>query len=165
MAYWLAAPGAVESPTWRGTDGARQRGMRVLAALLLTAATGCALDEDAAIPQAPAPLDVVWEQTIRRGDVVLLIPGTGSVDYLATPIEALGDHPIVDVRTNDLVRRAATANQARASNGDFEGRHRPTEDYCCSVCCAAPTVASRYVSSARTHEPIARVALDFVAYC
>src|SRR5204862_77348 len=75
---------------------------------LLSLVTGCALAEGE--PQAPTPskLDAAWAKSIRRGDVIVLIPGTGSVDYLGTPIEALGsDHPVVDVHDHEKVREDA----------------------------------------------------------
>jgi len=103
-------------------------GLRALIGSLLVVAAGCAVDDEIAQPTA-MPLDTVWERTIRRGDVVVLIPGTGSVDYLATPIEAMGsEHPVVDVRANELVRSDATvfeqaiaaAHRAGISDAELE---------------------------------------------
>ncbi len=63
----------------------------------------CAADP-AASPLPPAPIDTVWAQTIHAGDAMVLVPGTGSYDYLGAPIEALpGDNPDVDPRAIEKV--------------------------------------------------------------
>jgi hypothetical protein len=72
-------------------------------ALVTIVATGCIASE----PSTPAPLppiDAVWGASIHAGDLMVLAPGTGSFDFLAAPIQALGGtHPIVDVRQNPTV--------------------------------------------------------------
>jgi hypothetical protein len=98
-----------------------------LGSLLVVA--GCALGDGEAPAEAPAKLDAIWAKTIRPGDVVVLIPGTASVDYLAAPIEALGvAHPVVNVREHDRVREdavvfeqaLAAAHRAGISNEQIE---------------------------------------------
>jgi pimeloyl-ACP methyl ester carboxylesterase len=55
-------------------------------------------------PTPPGPTQVDYTTAIRPGDVMVLVPGTGALDYLGTPIEAIGgDDPIVDVRENATV--------------------------------------------------------------
>ena len=74
--------------------------LRAMAPLLLF---GCGCGIEAAPPASlPDPLDAVWARTLQPGDAIVLVPGTGSHDYLAAPIEALAD-PVVDVRTNPIV--------------------------------------------------------------
>ena len=70
--------------------------MRVVgAAVLIGSLVACAAEP---VPSGEPP-DVDYAGAIRAGDLVVMVPGTGSLDYLATPIEALpGDDPIVDVR-------------------------------------------------------------------
>ncbi|HUJ62666.1 MAG TPA: hypothetical protein VLX92_29390 [Kofleriaceae bacterium] len=56
------------------------------------------------VPPAPPPTDAVWGEAIHPGDLVVLVPGTGSIEYLEQPIEALpGDDPVVDVRRSPMV--------------------------------------------------------------
>jgi hypothetical protein len=70
--------------------------MRSAVAFLLVAA--CA-DQPPAAPLPPAPIDTVWADTIHPGATIVLVPGTGSYDYLSVPIEALpGNDPVVDPR-------------------------------------------------------------------
>jgi hypothetical protein len=70
---------------------------RAMRAAILLAFAACATETP--VPQPPLPLDTVWAQTIHAGDLIVLVPGTGSYDYLAAPIEALpGKNPIVDPR-------------------------------------------------------------------
>lgn len=102
-------------------------GMRAWLGLL--AVTGCALAEGDPPAEMPSKLDLVWEKTIRKGDVMVLIPGTAAVDYLGAPIEALGgDHPIVHVREHEKVREdavvfeqaLAAAHRAGITNEEIE---------------------------------------------
>src|SRR5438132_13645781 len=65
--------------------------------LVLLAVAACAADEPSA-PELPQPLDAIWAQSIHPGDLIAMVPGTGSYDLLAAPIEQLGPDPIVDVR-------------------------------------------------------------------
>ncbi|MDB4955735.1 MAG: hypothetical protein JWO36_3304 [Myxococcales bacterium] len=99
--------------------------MRSVLALLVLAA--CATEEPAA-PSLPEPLDVIWEASIHRGDLVVLVPGTGSYDFLATSIEPLGPNPLVDVRAIEKVaddaivfeQAIAAAHRAGLSNAELE---------------------------------------------
>lgn len=92
-------------PAAGGTpDAASSRVRAPLIASLVVSLAGCAMDTEA--PEAPSVVDRLWGETIRPGDVMVLVPGTGAYDYLATPIEALAT-PSVDVRTNDIVRSDA----------------------------------------------------------
>jgi hypothetical protein len=80
--------------------------MRFAGIAIVIGLVGCAADpaEPPAEPTTPQPIDVVWGQTIRAGDLIVLVPGTGSYQFLAAPIEALGGtDPIVDVRDNPTV--------------------------------------------------------------
>jgi len=88
---------AMRAPVWIG---------------LLSVVTGCALAEGDPPEPTPTKLDAAWAKSIRRGDVVVLIPGTASVDYLGTPIEAFAEstgsqHPVVDVHDHEKVREDA----------------------------------------------------------
>jgi hypothetical protein len=58
----------------------------------------CATDAQPAPPEGD-PMDAVWPVAITPGDLVVLVPSTGAIDYLATPIQAMpGPVPLVDVR-------------------------------------------------------------------
>jgi hypothetical protein len=63
----------------------------VLALVGAVGAVGCATDpaEPPDSPTGPQPLDVVWSESIHAGDLIVMVPGTGSYNYLAQPIEAL----------------------------------------------------------------------------
>jgi hypothetical protein len=75
--------------------------MRVGLSLVLLAAC---VDQEATTSQPPQPIEAVWSNSIHAGDAVVLVPGTGSYDYLAAPIEALpGDNPDVDPRKIEKV--------------------------------------------------------------
>jgi hypothetical protein len=74
--------------------------MRWIASALLLA--GCMADEPAG-SDLPPPIDVVWGQTIRPGDMFVLVPGTGSFDYYAAVIDPLPDPVTVDVRENEKI--------------------------------------------------------------
>jgi pimeloyl-ACP methyl ester carboxylesterase len=85
---------------------ARAKRVRALViAPLFAALIGCAVDEPPP-GAAPSVLDRLWGDTIRSGDVLVLVPGTGSFDYLGDPIEKLAS-PVVDVRTHEVVRSDA----------------------------------------------------------
>jgi hypothetical protein len=74
--------------------------MRAAVAFLLVAA--CAETPPAPLP--PAPIDTVWADTIHPGAAIVLVPGTGSYDFLAASIEPLpGDDPVVDPRAIEKV--------------------------------------------------------------
>ncbi len=97
----------------------------VVVATLLAA---CATDP-ASEPDPPQPIDVIWGQSIHAGDLIVMVPGTGSYQYLAQPIEAIGgDNPRVDVRENATVAGDAivfeqaigAAHRAGFSNGDLD---------------------------------------------
>lgn len=68
----------------------------ILAALPLFAA--CATDP--AVTAEPGdPVDALWAASLHAGDLIAMVPGTGSYDYIAAPIEALGvPNPLVDPR-------------------------------------------------------------------
>jgi len=73
------------------------------AGLCLVLLAAC-VDQESSTTQPPQPIDVVWGNSIHAGDAVVLVPGTGSYDYLGAPIEALpGDNPDVDPRLIEKV--------------------------------------------------------------
>ncbi|MDX2089878.1 MAG: hypothetical protein SFX73_18625 [Kofleriaceae bacterium] len=72
---------------------------------LVAAVAACAQQEPSPSPATPV-LDRLWSETIRSGDVLVLVPGTGSYDYLGAPIEAL-PVPQVNVREHEVVRSDA----------------------------------------------------------
>ncbi len=100
--------------------------------ILASTVVGCATDPDEppAEPTSPQPLDVVWGESIRAGDLMVMVPGTGSYDYLAQPIEALpsANPLVVDVRqvtpvANDAVvfeQAIAAAHRAGFTNSELE---------------------------------------------
>nr|HEX4318728.1 hypothetical protein [Kofleriaceae bacterium] len=102
--------------------------MRVAgAALLIGSLVGC-MDNPAGPPAEATQIQ--YDQAIRKGDLVLLVPGTGSLDYLGAPIEALAGSdtdPIVDVRQVEKVagdsvvfeQAIAMAHRAGLSNDDL----------------------------------------------
>ena len=65
-------------------------------------------------PPLPDPLDTIWGEAIHPGDVIVLVPGTGSHDHLALAIDPLpGDTPLVDVRAlPDVALYAGVFEQA-----------------------------------------------------
>jgi hypothetical protein len=96
----------------------------------LVAMTGCALAEGPDRPPTPTPLDRAWGDSMRRGDVVVLMPGTGVVDYVPAALEAMGSpHPRVNVRDVEPVRvyssvfeqAIASAERAGFTHEDIEG--------------------------------------------
>jgi hypothetical protein len=99
--------------------------MRVVgAAVLIGSLVACAAEP---APSGTAP-DVDYAGAIRAGDVIVMVPGTGSLDYLEAPIEALpGDDPVVDVRQIQKVagdaivfeQGIAMAHRAGFSNEDL----------------------------------------------
>jgi hypothetical protein len=102
--------------------------MRLSFAAPILALAGCATDEPAG-PPPPQAIDVIWQQTIHAGDLVVLVPGTGAYDYLAVPIEPLpGPAPVVDVRmipkvASDAIvfeQAIAAAHRAGISNAELE---------------------------------------------
>jgi hypothetical protein len=77
------------------------------------------------------PMDAEWAPSLRAGDVMVLVPGTGAVDYLQTPIEAMaGDDPLVDPRANKIVasdsivfeQALGAAERAGITDADVENR-------------------------------------------
>ena len=106
------------------------RTMRYALALVLVC-VGCATDPDEPPAEpGPQPLDVVWSQSIHAGDLIVLVPGTGSYNYLAQPIEALptANPLVVDVRqvapvAGDAIvfeQAIGAAHRAGFSNADLE---------------------------------------------
>ena len=80
---------------------------RFLPLLGVTAATvalgGCATDADQGT-ELPQPIATVWADSIRAGDMFVLVPGTGSYDYIAKVIDPMTDKvPVVDPRTNKRI--------------------------------------------------------------
>jgi hypothetical protein len=103
----------------------------VLASLLL--ATAC-VSEPPPGPPLPDPLDTIWGKAIHPGDVLVIIPGTGSHDHLARAIDPLpGDNPVVDVHALPDVALYATpfeqaigaAHRAGIANADLESGALP----------------------------------------
>jgi hypothetical protein len=94
--------------------------MRWTAVFLCACATpGAAVDE-------PNPLDAVWGQAIRPGDMIVAVPGTGGYTTLGAWIDAAVDaeHPIptVDGRTNinPIVLEQALGAMRRAEFTNLE---------------------------------------------
>src|SRR5262249_50942301 len=120
---------AVLRVSTRGTRAAWSSCMRALVpTLLAVGVTACATDE-APAPSLPQPIDQIWAEAIRPGDMIVLVPGTGSYDYLAVTIEAMaGDHPLVDVRAHQKIaddavvfeQAIAAAHRAGISNAQLE---------------------------------------------
>ena len=97
--------------------------------LVATALVGCVADP-APQPAGPDPLDTVWAERIQPGDLMVLVPGTGSYDFLAATIEPLpGDDPVVDVRAiakvaDDAIvfeQAIAAAHRAGLTDAQLEG--------------------------------------------
>jgi hypothetical protein len=77
----------------------------------------------------PPPIDTVWAATIHAGDLFVMVPGTGSYQWIAQPIEAIGgSHPTVDVRQNATVagdavvfeQAIASAHRAGFTDADLD---------------------------------------------
>jgi hypothetical protein len=107
--------------------------MRVLAGVLLLLVggglTGCAASDGGyEAPAEQTALDRAWT-SLRPGDTIVMIPGTGAVEYLAKPIEAMGGtHPLVDVLADETVKSDAVvfeqaigmAHRAGISDDDIQ---------------------------------------------
>jgi hypothetical protein len=103
--------------------------MRHALVAVWVALVGCAAQPDEPPADPPQLLDQLWGQEIRTGDLIVLVPGTGSYQYLAVPIEGIGgDNPVVDVTQNATVAGDAivfeqaigAAHKAGFSNADLE---------------------------------------------
>jgi hypothetical protein len=69
---------------------------------------GCATNSIESGTPPPQPIDTVWADSIRAGDLIAMVPGTGSYQYLGAPIEAVAastnsTSPTIDVRQNATV--------------------------------------------------------------
>src|SRR5512140_3279447 len=95
---------------------------RGLALLLVT--IGCANLDEPARPATPALIDVVWGQTIHRGDLIVAVPGTGAYSGTGKWIDAAVDPadpntpPVIDAvanpQLNPIVLEQAIAAARRA---------------------------------------------------
>ena len=108
--------------------GLLQRGeMIARACLLLSIVTACTA-EPGSEPEYPDPFETVWSETIRSGDLVVAVPGTGGYSTLGKVIEEQVDPSQpnaveVDGRTliaNVEVLEAAIAAAQRAGIADSE---------------------------------------------
>ncbi len=88
----------------------------------------CVPEEDPQ-PIPPLPIETVWADSIHTGDLIVMVPGTGSYQFLAQPIQAIGGtNPLVDVRANATVagdaivfeQAIAAAERAGISDADLE---------------------------------------------
>jgi pimeloyl-ACP methyl ester carboxylesterase len=81
--------------------------VRTVAWFLASLAAGCAATEPPG-PDLPDPLAEAFTLSLRPGDVILLVPGTGARDYLGAPIDAMpGEVPTADVLASEPVREDA----------------------------------------------------------
>ena len=69
---------------------------------------GCAAQSLESGAPPPQPIDTVWADSIHDGDLIAMVPGTGSYNYLGAPIEAVAastnsTSPTIDVRQNATV--------------------------------------------------------------
>ena len=81
-------------------------------------------------PEPEAPIDAIWGQTIRAGDLIVAVPGTGAEGNLGARIDAAIDPadptapPLVDPRVdsalNPIVLEQAIAATERAGFSDDE---------------------------------------------
>ncbi len=70
--------------------------------LPLLAVAACAAPP--AVPAAPLPIDAIWAQAIRPGDLVVAVPGTGAFDNLGTFVD---QSATLDHRTNPALNPIA----------------------------------------------------------
>jgi hypothetical protein len=61
---------------------------KLLLGLTVLGLAGCAAEPDQGT-ELPQPLDTIWAASIRTGDLFVLVPGTGSYDYIATVIDPM----------------------------------------------------------------------------
>jgi hypothetical protein len=102
---------------------------RALAAMLLV--TSCATDDPAPVDPGPSLFERAWSETIRPGDAIIAVPGTGSFTTLGALIEQRIDpaHPDLppDIESRDLLQNVepiegaiASAQRAGISDADLE---------------------------------------------
>jgi pimeloyl-ACP methyl ester carboxylesterase len=92
----------------RGTRPADLARVRTHAWFLASALIAACASSDRPAPPLPDPLEEAFASSLRPGDVIVLVPGTGARDYLGAPIDALpGDVPTADILANESVRTDA----------------------------------------------------------
>jgi len=108
-----------------GTSTALDPRMRTLLPALVLIA-GCTADDEMGT-ELPQPIDTVWASSIHAGDMFVLVPGTGSFDYIAATIDPMPDAvPEVSARTmkriadDAIVFEQAIAAAHRAGIPDAE---------------------------------------------
>jgi pimeloyl-ACP methyl ester carboxylesterase len=80
------------------------------------------VESEPSAPPLPKPLDVAFATSLRPGDAIVLIPGTGSRDYLGATIDAMpGDVPEVDVRTNQKIHDDAVVLEQAIATAERAG--------------------------------------------
>jgi len=127
--------------------------MRAVRAGIFLALAACATQPPA--PEPPLPIDTVWAQTIHAGDTVVLVPGTGSYDYLAAPIEALpGKDPVVDPRKVPKVGSDAIVFEQAIAAAHRAGVDPTTLTYLLWGAGFTHDTAFTYVSYEGLHVPI-----------
>ncbi|HEY4055739.1 MAG TPA: hypothetical protein VGM39_03995 [Kofleriaceae bacterium] len=103
--------------------------MRFSIPVLLAAGvwTGCTAPAGNVLPDLDPASDAIYHENIQSGDVLVLIPGTGSYDYLATEVMPLPEaEPVLDVHQNlmlyndSIVFEQAIAAAHRAGVDDSE---------------------------------------------
>ncbi len=111
-----------------GTDGARPSPM-LRVALAVTLLGACATEPPTVATDLPDPLEEVLADSVHSGDLVVLVPGTASYDFLGATIDALpGERPRVDVRAftkvaDDAIvieQAIAAAHRAGIPNAELE---------------------------------------------
>src|SRR5262245_13956480 len=94
---------------------------------ILVILTACATDAEPTVPPSATELEQVWGETIRPGDVIVAVPGTGGYSILGAPLEAeidaTGPTAVFDGRRHENgvdVLEASIASVRRAGISDAE---------------------------------------------
>ncbi len=84
-------------------------------ALLAVVVAGCA-GPAAPAPEPPLPIDAIWAASIRPGDLIVAVPGTGAYDNVGQPIDAANGAVIdgTNPQLNPIVLEQAIAAATRA---------------------------------------------------
>jgi hypothetical protein len=101
-------------------SGASLTGMLERTLALLAIVTACATDAEPTVPPSATGLEQVWGETIRPGDAIVAVPGTGGYSTLGIYIEAEVD----PTRPTDVFDGRAHAGSVEVLDGAIASARR-----------------------------------------